>query len=48
MIELINVIVENGVTIGVVCYFAFVNYQFMQRIDSTLTAINELLHNSKD
>lgn len=43
MEQIIKIIVDNGVTVGVLCYFAFTNYQFMTRIDTTLASIKEIL-----
>lgn len=44
MDEFIKVIVDNGVTVGIIVYFAFTNYQFMNRIDTTLATIKEILN----
>lgn len=43
MDEIIKIIVDNGVTVGILVYFAVVNYQFMTRIDTTLATIKEIL-----
>lgn len=43
MEEFVKIIIDNGVTVGVLCYFAFTNYQFMTRIDTTLATIKEIL-----
>lgn len=43
MEEIIKIIVDNGVTVGILCYFAFTNYQFMTRIDTTLANNNKML-----
>lgn len=46
--ELVKVIVDNGVTIGILVYLCIINYQFMTRIDTTLALNTEVLTTIKN
>ena len=41
--EIVNLIVNNSVAVGVVVYFLYTNYKFNKELVETLTKINEKL-----
>lgn len=43
MDELVNIIINNGVAIGMVIYFAWRDVKFMQKLDSTLDTIKDFI-----
>lgn len=41
--DLVNVIVQNGMSVVIIAYFLYKDYKFNQQIIDTLTAINKVL-----
>lgn len=47
MENIVNILVNNGVAVGTLIYFMYVNYQFLNTINNSLTSINETLETIK-
>ena len=45
---LIKLIVDNGVTVGLLVYFCWFNVKYMSKIDGTLSRIDTLLDKLTD
>lgn len=43
MQDIVNLLVNNGVAVAVVCYFMWRDFKYMSKIDSTLDLIKELI-----
>lgn len=48
MNDLVNIIVNNGVAVGVVIYFLIMNYKYFDKLTSTLTEITLTLKDIQD
>jgi len=44
MEEWVNIIVNNGIAVAVVCYFCYMNYRFTSTINESLVVIKTMLH----
>ena len=48
MNDIVNIIVNNGVAVGVVVYFLIMNYKYFDKLTSTLTEITLTLKDIQD
>lgn len=48
MNDIVNIIVNNGVAVGVVIYFLIMNYKYFDKLTSTLTEITLTLKDIQD
>lgn len=48
MEDVVKLIVDNGVTVGVIFYFMWRDSKFMGKIDNTLTALKEVIDSLND
>lgn len=48
MIDMVNLLVNNGIAVVVVGYFLYTNYKFNDKLTSTLTEITVTLKDIQD
>ena len=47
MEEWVNIIVNNGIAVAVVCYFCYMNYRFTATINESLAVIKQMISELK-
>lgn len=48
MVDIVNLLVNNGIAVVVVGYFLYINYKFNDKLTSTLTEITVTLKDIQD
>ena len=48
MQEWVDIIVNNGIAVSVVCYFCYMNYKFTATINESLVVIKQMLNDLKE
>ena len=48
MQEWVDIIVNNGIAVSVVCYFCYMNYKFTATINESLVVIKQMLSDLRE